>query len=149
MTIYSLDTLLFLFGTSLLFHVQLYLLLPDLHTSFSRGRQFLRTSLIKYHKMGDYWMECKTKKQTKKKKQWAFVLTQFWSTEIWNQAVSRTIFSLQALRKKTSLPFYCFWSCWHFWHFLASYSITPLCVSVLIWLSSLYWCICVETSLIV
>ena len=32
MTIYSLDTLLFLFGTSLLFHVQFWLLLPDLHT---------------------------------------------------------------------------------------------------------------------
>ena len=29
---------LFLFGTSLLFHVQFYLLLPDLHTAFSRGR---------------------------------------------------------------------------------------------------------------
>ena len=38
MTIYSLDILLFLFGTSLLFHVQFYLLLPDLHTDFSRGR---------------------------------------------------------------------------------------------------------------
>ena len=38
MTIYSLDELLFLFGTSLLFHVQFYLLLPDLHTDFSRGR---------------------------------------------------------------------------------------------------------------
>ena len=38
MTIYSLDILLFLFGTSLLFHVQLELLLPDLHTGFSRGR---------------------------------------------------------------------------------------------------------------
>ena len=35
MTIYSLDVPLFLFGTSLIFHV---LLLPDLHTSFSRGR---------------------------------------------------------------------------------------------------------------
>ena len=35
-TIYSLDVLLFLFGTSLLFHVQF--LLPDLHTNFSRGR---------------------------------------------------------------------------------------------------------------
>ena len=34
MTIYSLDVLLFLFGTSLLFQ----LLLPDLHTGFSRGR---------------------------------------------------------------------------------------------------------------
>ena len=32
MTIYSLDVLLFLFGTSLLFHVQFYLLLPDLNT---------------------------------------------------------------------------------------------------------------------
>ena len=38
MTIYSLDELLFLFGTSLLFHVQFLLLLPDLHTNFSRGR---------------------------------------------------------------------------------------------------------------
>ena len=38
MTIYSLDVLLFPFGTSLLFHVQFYLLLPDLHTGFSRGR---------------------------------------------------------------------------------------------------------------
>ena len=38
MTIYSLDVLLFLFGTSLLFHVQFSLLLPDLHTEFSRGR---------------------------------------------------------------------------------------------------------------
>ena len=38
MTIYSLDILLFLFGTSVLFHVQFELLLPDLHTRFSRGR---------------------------------------------------------------------------------------------------------------
>ena len=38
MTIYSLDVLLFLFGTSLLFHVQFKLLLLDLHTSFSGGR---------------------------------------------------------------------------------------------------------------
>ena len=38
MTIYSLDILLFLFGTSLLFYVQFQLLLPDLHTGFSRGR---------------------------------------------------------------------------------------------------------------
>ena len=38
MTIYSLDELLFLFGTSVFFHVQFYLLLPDLHTDFSRGR---------------------------------------------------------------------------------------------------------------
>ena len=38
MTIYSLDVLLFLFGTSLLFHVQFQLLLPDLHTGLSRGR---------------------------------------------------------------------------------------------------------------
>ena len=37
-TIYSLDVLLFLFGTSLLFHVQFELLLPDLHIGFSRGR---------------------------------------------------------------------------------------------------------------
>ena len=38
MTIYNLDILLFLFGTSLLFHVQFQLLLPDLHTGFSTGR---------------------------------------------------------------------------------------------------------------
>ena len=38
MTIYSLDVLLFLFGTSFLFHIQFWLLLPDLHTGFSRGR---------------------------------------------------------------------------------------------------------------
>ena len=36
MTIFSLYILLFLFGTSLLFHVQFQLLLPDLHTGFSR-----------------------------------------------------------------------------------------------------------------
>ena len=38
MIIYSLDVLLFLFGTSRFFHVHFYLLLPDLHTGFSRGR---------------------------------------------------------------------------------------------------------------
>ena len=38
MIIYSLDKLLFLFGTSLLFQVQFYLLLQDLHTAFSGGR---------------------------------------------------------------------------------------------------------------
>ena len=38
MTIYSIDVLLFLFGTSLLFHVQFLLLLPDLLKVFSRGR---------------------------------------------------------------------------------------------------------------
>ena len=38
MTIYSLDVLLFLFGTKLLFHVQFSLLLLDLHTDFSGGR---------------------------------------------------------------------------------------------------------------
>ena len=38
MTIYSLDVLLFLFGTSLLSPVQFYLLLPDLHIDFSRVR---------------------------------------------------------------------------------------------------------------
>ena len=38
MTIYSLDVLLFLFGNSLLFHVQFSPLLPDLHTGFSRSR---------------------------------------------------------------------------------------------------------------
>ena len=37
-TRYSFDVLLFLFGTSLLFHVQFYLLLLDLHTDFSGGR---------------------------------------------------------------------------------------------------------------
>ena len=34
----SLDILLSRFGTSLLFHVQFLLLLPDLHTDFSTGR---------------------------------------------------------------------------------------------------------------
>ena len=34
---YTLDILLFLFGTSLLFHVHVYML-PDLHIGFSRGR---------------------------------------------------------------------------------------------------------------
>ena len=38
MTIYILDLLLFLFGTSLLFHVHFLLLLPDLHIGFSRGK---------------------------------------------------------------------------------------------------------------
>ena len=38
MTIYSLDVLLFLFGTSLLFYVLFYLVLSELHRSFSRGR---------------------------------------------------------------------------------------------------------------
>ena len=38
MTIYSLDVLLSQFGTSLLFHVQFWLLLLDLHTDFSGGR---------------------------------------------------------------------------------------------------------------
>ena len=38
MTIYRLDILLFIFRTSLLFHVQFELLLSDLHTGFSRGR---------------------------------------------------------------------------------------------------------------
>ena len=37
-TIYGLDLLLSRFGTSLLFHVHFWLLLPDLHTGFSRGR---------------------------------------------------------------------------------------------------------------
>ena len=38
MTRYTLDVLFSQFGTSLLFHVQFKLLLPDLHTDFSRGR---------------------------------------------------------------------------------------------------------------
>ena len=38
MTIYNLDILFFLLETSLLFHVQFKLLLPGLHTDFSRGR---------------------------------------------------------------------------------------------------------------
>ena len=38
MTIYGLDVLLFLFGTSLVFHVQFYLLLLDLHSDFSGSR---------------------------------------------------------------------------------------------------------------
>ena len=37
MTIYSFDIFLFRFGTSLLFHVPC-MLLPNLHTGFSRGR---------------------------------------------------------------------------------------------------------------
>ena len=37
-TVYSLDVLLSLFGTSLLFHVLFWLLLLDLHTDFSGGR---------------------------------------------------------------------------------------------------------------
>ena len=36
-TIHSLDVLLFLFGASLLFHVQFSLLLPDLHTDFQEA----------------------------------------------------------------------------------------------------------------
>ena len=36
MTIYSLDVVLYLFGTSLLFHVQFYLLLPDLKQQVSQ-----------------------------------------------------------------------------------------------------------------
>ena len=38
MTIYSLDVLLSQFATSLLFHIQFILLLPDLHTDFSGYR---------------------------------------------------------------------------------------------------------------
>ena len=38
MTIYSLDVLLLLFGPSLLFQVQFWLLVPDQHTGFSGGR---------------------------------------------------------------------------------------------------------------
>ena len=38
MAIYSLEVLLSQFGTSLLFHVQFYLLLSNLHIGFSRGR---------------------------------------------------------------------------------------------------------------
>ena len=38
MIIYSLDALLFLFRSSLLFHVQFSLLLLELHTDFSTGR---------------------------------------------------------------------------------------------------------------
>ena len=38
MTIYSLDILLFQFGTNPLFHVQFQLLLLDLHTDFLGGR---------------------------------------------------------------------------------------------------------------
>ena len=39
MTIYSLDVLLFLFGTSLLFHVPFELLFPDLHIVFLKAGQ--------------------------------------------------------------------------------------------------------------
>ena len=38
MTVYTLDILIFLFGTSRLFRVQFQLLLPDLHINLSRGR---------------------------------------------------------------------------------------------------------------
>ena len=38
MAIYSTDILLFLVGTSLFYHVQFWLFLPDLHKDFSRGR---------------------------------------------------------------------------------------------------------------
>ena len=41
---YSLDVLLFLFGTSLVFHVQFQLFLPDLHIGFSRGRRLVSYS---------------------------------------------------------------------------------------------------------
>ena len=48
MTIYSLDVLLFLFGTSLLFHVQFQLLLPELHIQVSQeaGRVVLYSHLF-------------------------------------------------------------------------------------------------------
>ena len=71
MTVYSLNVLLFLFGTSLLFHVQFELLLPDLHIGFSGGRSGGRVfpslsefstvycdnqvkgfGILKYYKMG-------------------------------------------------------------------------------------------------
>ena len=49
MTIYSLDVLLFLFGTSLLFHVQFSLLLFGLHTDFLEADQVVWYShLFKY-----------------------------------------------------------------------------------------------------
>ena len=41
MTIYSLDILLSQYGTSTLFPVQFYLLLPDLHTDFSGGSKVI------------------------------------------------------------------------------------------------------------
>ena len=44
MTIYSLDVLLFLFGTSLLFHVQFQLLLANLYTGFLRPGQVVWNS---------------------------------------------------------------------------------------------------------
>ena len=49
MTKYSLDVLHFLFGTSLSFHVQFWLLLPDLHIGFSRGRSFRIFQFIVIH----------------------------------------------------------------------------------------------------
>ena len=50
LTTYSLVMLLFLFGTSLLFHVQFSLLIPDLHTDFSGGRSggLVSTSLEEF-----------------------------------------------------------------------------------------------------
>ena len=46
MTTYSLDVLLFLFGTSLLFHVQFSLLLPDLHIGSQEAGQGVWYSLL-------------------------------------------------------------------------------------------------------
>ena len=48
MTVYSLDILLFLFGTGLLFHVQFEVLLPDLHAGFSRSGGLVCPSLAEF-----------------------------------------------------------------------------------------------------
>ena len=58
MTIYSLDELLFLFGTSLLFHVQFSLLLPDLHAGFSRGRSGASLLLDVSHSASFFFFYC-------------------------------------------------------------------------------------------
>ena len=47
MTIYSLEVLLFLFGSSLLFHVQFQLLLPDLHIGQEAGQVVWYSHLLK------------------------------------------------------------------------------------------------------
>ena len=56
MTIYSLDVLLSQFGTSLLFHVWLSVLLLDLHTDFSGGKSGgLVVPSFKEFSRKEYW----------------------------------------------------------------------------------------------
>ena len=58
MTIHSLDVLLFLFGISLLFHVQFYMLLPDLHIGFSRGR----SGALVFPSLSEFYWKCANEK---------------------------------------------------------------------------------------